>query len=166
MAGALLRVNASDLPKAEAIIGQLLERGSDLSPLMSRIGQYGESSTIQRFDDETAPDGSKWPQSIRARVEGGKTLTDSARLKMSITHRSDSSSAEWGTNVIYAAVHQSGATIRPVSAKALSFRLPGNLRFVSVKEVVIPARPFIGLSAEDEEEIVALGEDYFAEVFP
>jgi phage gpG-like protein len=163
---ASLTLTAPDLPAFDAIVGRLIGRAANLSPLMSRIGMYGESSTIERFNTETAPDGSRWTPSIRARVEGGKTLTNTARMKQSVTHRSDSNSAEWGSNLIYYGVHQGGATIRAKGGGRLAFRLPGNLRFVSPEEVVLPARPSIGLSGDDETEIVAQGEDYFAEVLP
>lgn len=153
-----------DLPRFEAIVGQILARTDDLSPLMERIGMYGESSTIERFSTEIAPDGSKWATSIRARVEGGKTLTDSARGKQSITYIAGPNFAEWGTNVFYMAVHQAGATIRAKDGGRLAFRLPGNLRFVRPEEVILPKREFIGLSGEDDAELVALGEDYLGEV--
>lgn len=161
-----MTLTAPDLPAFEAIVGQLIARAADLSPLMSRIGMYGESSTIERFNTETAPDGSRWTPSMRARLEGGKTLTKSATagLKGSITHTFDRNSAEWGTNKIYAGIHQHGGIIRAKNGGRLAFRLPGNLQFVSPEQVVIPARPFIGLGDEDELEIPALGEDYFAEV--
>jgi phage gpG-like protein len=67
--------------------------------------------------------------------------------------------------VIYAATHQGGATIRG-KAGPLKFKLPGGLGFVSPQEVIIPARPFLGVSAEDAAEIVAIGEDYLAEGMP
>lgn len=47
-----------------------------------------------------------------------------------------------GTSVIYAAVHEFGATIRAKRAKYLRFKIPG-IGFRSVKQVRIPARqPF------------------------
>lgn len=160
--GASVTFRSPDFPRFDAIVGQLQRRGEDLSPLMDIIGQALESSTIERFDEERAPDGSRWTPSLRARLEGGKTLTKSARLKQSITHRSTSDSAEVGTNLIYAGTHQEGATIRGKGGK-LSFRLPGGLGFRSVEQVIIPARPFLGVSADDELEIIAQGEDYLAE---
>ncbi len=166
MAGADFTLTARDLPRLEVILNRLLARSRDMSPLMERIGMYGESSTIERFDTETAPEGSAWAPSIRARVEGGKTLTDTARLKQSQTHVSGRDTAEWGSNLIYARPHQEGATIRAKSGGRLAFRLPGNLRFVSPLEVVLPKREFLGVSGEDEAEFIALGEDYFAEVLP
>lgn len=163
---ASVQIRIPDLPRLEVILVKLERRGDDMSPLMGRIGMYGESSTIERFETETAPDGSRWAPSIRARQEGGKTLTKSTRLKLSMTYIAGRDQVEWGTNVIYAGTHQDGATIRAKNAPRLGFRLPGGLGFRSPLEVTIPKREFLGLSGEDESEIVALSEDYFAEVWP
>lgn len=165
--GANLTLRAVDLPRFDRVLEQLQKRGEELSPLMARIGQALESSTIERFDEERAPDGSKWTQSIRAREEGGKTLTKSARLKQSMTHNVlGDDRVEIGTNVIYAGVHQEGATIRAKAGGKLTFRLPGGLGFRSIDQVILPARPFLGVSRDDEDEIIAQAEDYLGEVLP
>lgn len=151
--------------RAQAVLEQLLARTGDLSPLMERIGAYGEESTVNRFETQTGPDGRAWEPSIRARNTGGQTLVDSGRLRQSIGWRADGTSAEWGTNVLYARTHQEGATIRAKSGGRLTFAIPG-LGYRSPQEVVIPARPFLGIDAEDEREIDALAADYLAEVMP
>ncbi|PIW54594.1 MAG: phage virion morphogenesis protein [Sphingomonadales bacterium CG12_big_fil_rev_8_21_14_0_65_65_10] len=146
--------------EVQRAIGELVDRFGDLTPLMEGFGLTLESATIDRFDQESAPDGSKWTPSIRAREEGGKTLTDSAQLRSSITSIARSQSVEVGTNKIYAGTHQFGATIRPKSADKLAFQLPGGLGFRKVDQVTIPPRPFLGLSVADEEELLAQAEDY------
>jgi phage gpG-like protein len=164
MAG--LQLSARDLPRLEAIFGRLERRMVDTSPLMSRIGQAVEGDIEERFQTETAPDGGRWAPSIRAREEGGKTLTASARLRQSMTHNvRGRDEVEVGTNLIYAGVHQDGSTIRGGSGP-LRFRLPGGLGFRSPEEVVIPARPFLGVSRDGEAEILAQAEDYLAEMLP
>lgn len=149
--------------KIARMLGQLHRRMGDLSPLMERIGSVLEESVLHRFETTTGPDGARWSPSIRAREKGGKTLTDSGRLKLSINYRASSSSVAVGTNVIYAAIHQFGGTIRPKSAKRLTFRLPGGLGVRSVAQVIMPGRPFLGFDADDREEIEAQVEDYVAE---
>lgn len=158
MAGANFILRPEGLPRIEAKLALLAGRYEDMSPLMDVIGMALETSTLQRFEDEEAPDGSKWLPSIRAKETGGKTLTDSARLKQSITHKASSDQVEIGTNVIYAGVHQRGATIH--GNPHLRFRLPGGLGFRTVEQVVIPQREFLGISADDEDEIEALIDDY------
>lgn len=160
--------------RARAVFDQILRRTEDMSPLMARIGAYGEESSMHRFETETGPDGKKWQQSERAKATGGQTLSDTGRFRQSVTHRSDSASAEWGTNLIYAPPHQFGmdgeqpvaAHIRRITqafGRALSFPV-----FQSVgaftRTMNTPARPVFGVDGDDEDEILALAEDYLAEV--
>lgn len=139
---------------------RLLERLKRLGHLqLSRVnGEIAEqlrSSTVQRFQQEKDPEGRPWTASIRAREEGGKTLTQTARLKTSILAASDRTGLAVGTNTIYAAAHQFGdeRIVKPKKAKVLRFRVGG--RWVSAKQVRlrIPARPFLGISEEDREFI-------------
>lgn len=147
----------------ELRLGALVAAFGDLTPLMEQFGTALESGVSDRFDTETAPDGSRWSRSIRAREEGGKTLTDTALLKQSITSNAGSDQVEVGTNKIYAGVHQYGATIRAKSGAGLRFALPGGLGFRRVTEVEIPARPFLGIDDTDEAELRALADDYAIE---
>jgi phage virion morphogenesis protein len=158
-------VTIDGLVRAQSTLADLLAKTEDLSPLMERIGAYGEESTIHRFETETGPDGQRWTPSLRAKMTGGQTLTDKARLRQSITWRADRDSAEWGTNVIYARTHQEGATIRAKGSGRLGFTIPG-LGFRAPHEVVIPARPFLGLDRDDQDEIDAIIQDYIAEAIP
>ncbi len=157
-----LRFNLREIEVLADRFDEAEARGRDLTELMDRIGMAMETSTQERFETETAPDGGKWQPSIRARVQGGKTLTLSGRLANSITHRATGDSVEIGTNLIYANTHQEGATIRAKSGR-LAFNLPGGLGLRRPEQVVIPARPFVGLGGDDEETIVELAEDFFAE---
>lgn len=137
----------------------------DKAGVMKAIAEGLRTSTIERFSSQEGPEGTKWKPSIRAASAGGKTLIQSAALRTSIRAASDSSGAAVGTNLIYAATHQFGdqRTIRAKNGKYLRFQI-GN-RWVSVPSVRvnIPARPFLGVSKEDEEEIRELFEDMFKE---
>ncbi len=148
----------------EAALGGLIAGFDNLEPLAERFGVYLESSTIERFDTETAPDGSAWDKSIRAKETGGQTLTDSSQLRSSIHAEPANGSVRWGSNKIYARMMNDGGTIRAKSGGKLTFRLPGGLGFRSMGEVTIPARAFLGINAEDEAELMALAEDYAAEI--
>ena len=55
------------------------------------------------------------------------------------------------TNLLYAAIHQYGGTIKPKNGKYLAFQLGSQTVFA--KEVTIPARPFMGLSDDNQDEI-------------
>lgn len=159
---ASLRLDINGLTGALSALERLAGRFENLHPLMDQIGAYGEESTVHRFETGVDPQGQAWPESYRAKREGGKTLDDSSRLKGSISHLATADSAEWGTNVIYAGVHQFGRTIRPKDGGRLNFNIPG-LGWRSAAEVVMPKREFLGLDADDEAEIGAIVADYIAE---
>ena len=132
--------------------------GVDKAGINNAIAEGLRTSTIERFQAEKSPEGKKWKQSIRAREEGGKTLTKSTALRSSIRSEASAEGLAIGTNDIRAATHQFGdtRTIKARRKKVLRFRVGG--KWVSKKEVkvTIPARPFLGVSEEDEEEIKKL----------
>jgi len=148
----------------EAALGRIITGFDNTEPLAEIFGTYLESSTIERFDNETAPDGTPWTQSIRAKEEGGQTLTDSSQLRSSIHAEPANGSVRWGSNKIYARIHNDGGTIRAKGGGKLKFNLPGGLGFVSVDSVTIPQRQFLGIKAEDEAELVTLTEEYAADL--
>lgn len=130
----------------------------DRKGINKTLAEGVRSSTRQRFKRQVSPEGKRWQPSIRAQAEAGVTLSDSGRLKNSIRARSDASGFAVGTNVIYASTHQLGAqgrTIRAKTAKGLVFRAGGRWVRAKAVRVTIPARPFLGLSEDDMEEIRA-----------
>jgi len=110
------------------------------SAVMDEVGRYLVASTLRRFERERAPDGSPWLKSARALAEGGRTLTDTGRLRGSIAHTvSDGGRAvEVGSNVVYAAIHQFGG------------------RAGKGRRVRLPARPYLGIDDRDRTEILRI----------
>lgn len=123
----------------------------DWRDLNEEIGELLVSSVRDRFRRGVGPDGRPWKPSIRARKEGGQTLRDTGLLANSIHYRADSRRVEVGTNDKRARVHQQGMTIRAKRAKALRFQI-GEQWFIR-RHVTIPARPFLGISQQDEQDI-------------
>jgi phage virion morphogenesis protein len=144
-------------------LGSAVDRLEHPAPLFDLIGAMLVTSTEDRFERETDPEGNPWPPSIRALTTGGKTLTDTAYLRNSLEHVASDDGVEVGTNVPYAAIHQVGGTIRPVTARKLVFEIAG--RTVFADEVTIPKRAFLGLDDADEAAIADLAEDYVLEPF-
>ena len=137
----------------------------DKAGIMNAIAEGLRTSTVERFGSGETPEGKKWTPSIRAQKQGGKTLISSGQLKTSIKAEADSTGAAVGTNTIYAATHQFGntRTIRAKNGKYLHFQI--GERWVNVPSVTvdIPARPFLGISEENEKEIMELLEDAYKE---
>jgi phage virion morphogenesis protein len=147
-----------DTKAAQAALNGLIKAGANLTPLMDLIGNYLRNETKHRFETGQAPDGRAWLPSWRAREEGGKTLMKSRHLWDSITHRAGNNFVEVGSNVIYAAVQQFGATIRAKAGGKLIFKIGGGYR--SMDQVTLPARPYLGMSQADPVEIGAIVDTY------
>lgn len=123
---------------------------SNLDPLMDEVGAALSFSTARRFEQGRGPDGRPWTPVRR----GGQPLVKDGHLRDSVSHQVGPNRVEIGTTAKSGAVHQFGAVIRPKSAKALAFRVGKGL--VMVKQVTIPARPYLGMSAEDDREVEAI----------
>lgn len=122
---------------------------------LNSVAEGLRTSTVERFTEEKSPQEEPWKPSIRAREEGGKTLTKTAQLKTSIRSEVSDSGLAVGTNDIRAATHQFGdeRTIRAKNKKFLTFKIGGQWRRAVSVKVNIPPRPFLGISEQDEKDI-------------
>ncbi len=138
MSGLTLDLAIDGIP---GVLGQLsgltdLER----SDLAFNIGALLESSTKRRIADEkSAPDGTPWVPWSEAyddtREEHHSLLVGEGNLLDSVQNYSAGAEARVGTNLVYGAIHHFGGE-----------EVGSN----------IPARPYLGLSANDRAEIMAL----------
>lgn len=118
----------------------------DTRLMFGEIGSQLASSVAQRFKDGVDPDGNPWEPSERAKREGGKTLVDHEVLKSSITYNAYTDSVEVGSNMVYAAIHQFGGKTGRNHATTLV------------------ARPFLGINADDEDEIEGIVDNFYRSV--
>lgn len=139
-----------------------LEAGAqDMTELMDDIGARLVAGAVERISmTNVSPDGVPWPKSLRAQLEGGTTLVKSGLLKETINSHPQRDQVQVGTNEIYAAIHQFGGTITPKTSGKLRFTLADG-RVAYAGEVTIPARPYLGISTDDENEIGELTAAYF-----
>jgi len=118
----------------DKMVGSATARVAQTQGAMAEVSEAMVSSTVERFETSTAPDGSKWKPSKRAEEEGGKTLDDTSALKSSVGYEASPSDVAWGSNKVYARIHQlGGETGRN-------------------KSVTIDQREYLGMSEEDIEE--------------
>jgi phage virion morphogenesis protein len=166
----IIEVDDSSLKRVFAEVGA---RMVDMSPLMRQISEKMKNAVDQNFDTEGSRIGPKWKPSQRAIKQGGKTLQDTGRLAASIVPAFDSHSAEVGTNVVYAAIHQFGGTVTHLArSQRAAFKVDfktGRSRFAKRKNAnfeqwvtigehqkTMPARPFLGLNNQDIGDIETL----------
>jgi phage gpG-like protein len=147
-----------DDAKAHAWFGRLLERSRDLSGLMDDIGETVTESAQHRFALGIAPDGTPWVP--LADGSGRTPLVDSGRMRNDIAPSHGPDWVEISAAARQARWHQEGTapyTIEPKNKKALAWAGgPGPRK--KVHHPGLRARPFIGLSAEDEQAIERLAE--------
>jgi len=158
-----------NLPAVEGDLKKLAQKIKNLRPAFKSIGEHLLLSTENRFVTSTDPDGNKWaPLKVRTYhqaymagndgrknkrkthtkqgkmtaafqryLERKKILIGSGQLKDSIAPRATNTGLIVGTPKKYAAVHQLGG---PAGRKNKQFKMP--------------ARPFLGISKQDEVDIL------------
>ena len=131
----------------------MYERMENREPFHRLVGEHLLNSLHDRFESESAPDGSKWqalaPATItsRLRSHGNAPLTilrQSGHLAGSFNYEANSQHTKIASPVIYAAIHHFGGE----AGRGHS--------------VTIPARPILGLSPDDESAIVEIAEDFLS----
>lgn len=153
MTGVSIEVQVNDRGVGQAFT-RLIGLMGNTTPIMSVIGTGLVASTHRRFVTQTSPDGAAWVglyPAYRPIKRNSRILTESGRLRGSINDQAGNDYVRVGTNVIYAGVHQFGATIRPKNGSHLYFMLATGL--VPAKSVTIPARPYLGISDDDRDMI-------------
>lgn len=154
--------------KNDEITGALERVGAALEnplPLMQDLGEYFVDSTTKRFPTGRAPDGSVWapksPTTIAAqggrktnRLDTRPLFGPSGALSSTITYEPFSDRVEWGSPMVYAGVQQFGAAQGAFGQTSRGGPIPwGN----------IPARPFLGISAEDEVAVLDIIDEWLTE---
>lgn len=179
MAGAILEV-AYDASVVGRELELLVERLGSLRTPLNDIAEYLHISTDSRARRQIAPDGSPWaPLSPRtlARKKGTKILRESGALLDTLRHQVSDDGLDFGTDRPYGAIHQEGGKIEHAArSQQVYFKEKGGVvgnRFVKksksnfaqwvthgARSVEMPARPYLGLSSEDEAEILEIVSDY------
>lgn len=134
-----LRFNAN---QSRNYLNELIKKIQNLTPALHEIGQLMVASTDENFQKEQNIYGVKWkantPATLHYKASRGfimKVLQRRGMLRSSIQYRIENDSVSVGTNLPYGAYHQYGTNR-------------------------LPKREFLGVSRQDQKEIVAILEDY------
>lgn len=130
----------------------------DDTKLMTNIGEELAASTKRRFLAGEAPDGTKWApksehtlRSYGAKGDPRPLFGPSGRLSSEIKSEAERGRVEIGSALIYAAVMHGGAEAGAFGSTSGGQPIPfGD----------IPPRPFLGVSDQDEEDILAIGTEW------
>jgi phage virion morphogenesis protein len=148
----------------------------DMRPLLNSIGDTVLLQTSERFTSEgPAPDGKPWEPLKAAtlkRKQHHKILTERQTLRETIRYQLvDQNTVAIGSKLPYARIHQLGGVIKHNPRSELFVRNRKKGRFAKGitrgrgftfkgHETRIPARPYLGLSAENSREIMRIVEDF------
>ncbi|MGB3393242.1 MAG: phage virion morphogenesis protein [Stenotrophomonas sp.] len=177
-------------PALKRLLGKL--RGDDQEMMFAQMGEYMMGSTRERAAREESPDGSRWrPLSPgyakwKAKKRPGVPMAkfDFHMLGDQFAYQVDAQGLLLGTNAPYGAIYQFGGTTHHAAhSRKLAFgkdRANGMKTFakagskdvdhekwatVDAYDVTLPARPWLGVSNADEEELQAIAIDHLGEAF-
>ena len=158
-----------DSAEVEAAFAELSQRLTDFSPVMADIGELMIESTKQNFVEGSSPDGIPWAAKSQATIDAYKARGDtpnvrpligaSKSLSTTIFAQSDAASVSWGSNMVYSGVMQFGAAAGEFGA-TIGRDKNGREFFTSTPWGNIPARPFLGIGADDQVAIIKTIEDW------
>ena len=160
-------VDLREIDAVKKILARAALDPDERGRLLQSVGLLAEKQTRGRFDTRRDPDGNPWKALSQRTAEyyvskgmGHRSiLIGTGMLQGSITREvgGGGRSVLVGATMEYAATHQFGATVRPRTAKAPA--VPG---FGMLRKATIPARPYLGVSREDAEDIAALAAAFAA----
>lgn len=147
------------------MLTRLSQRMGNMAPVMRKIGNTIKSDALDNFKGQHAPDGTPWkPLSLAARiarakrVSGGSLLTKNGkRTKAKAYAVMTTAKALLDTGILRASINVLETTPGSVTVGS-------RLKYAAIhhfggkagrgKKVRIPARPFIGMSAAAERNII------------
>lgn len=169
MAGITFTVEIDEAALADSLAA-MVDRMERPIGFYKGVGEYLTNVAIPRnFAAETAPDGTPWaslrPATLKRREQAGltstKILNATGKMRSEINARPESDHVSVGSPAEQAAVMQFGAAQGAFGAFIGKDKL-GRDHFHHMPWGDIPARPFLGLSTDDEAEIIRIAEDWIS----
>jgi phage virion morphogenesis protein len=148
MAGAGIKIDVEyDDDQVMAALNRLIQAGTNLQPVFADIGEYLLQAHDERWARQEDPAGNPWAPlspkyAARKKKNADQILVLDGFLRDLLAYNATASGLEFGTNRLYGATHQFGR-----------------------EEAGIPARPFLGLSADDEAEILDILQDHLTAAY-
>jgi len=156
-----------DLREVRGALTRIGGIGRNPAAVLEAAGASIIMNTRRRMERGVAPDSTAWKPlnpSYAAVKEGPGILRgpnySTSGLYRSITRQVQGHTLRWGSNKVYAAIHQFGGVIKPKNKRALFFHIGGHE--IVAGSVRIPARPYLGFTDEDRADLIGELEAYLA----
>jgi len=147
----IIHINANDAEVVDSL-RELVRRIERPRDAMEEIAQVLETATAAAFSQEQDPTtGEAWAPLRETTLlrnpkrRGGKILQASTQMANNITSDAGDDFAEIGSNKVYAPTHQFGAARGAFGKTKRGGPIPWG---------DIPARPFLGIGRDDEQDIL------------
>ena len=128
----IFTINIDGLKEVHKYLANLELTENKKQELLANIGTVVVFQTRDRFKSKQSPTGLKWApwsqEYAKTRHNGHSLLENEGYLKQSIVYKVSSNTVEIGSDEVYAGTHQYG-------------------------HKGIPARPYLGINAEDKKEL-------------
>jgi phage virion morphogenesis protein len=155
MAGISVTWDSQEVTRA---LSALARAGRNPGVLLKPLGAVLVRGTRDRFESQVDPEGNPWEPLqpwYAALKRNSRILTESGALLGSVVWEAAGRELAIGSNLIYAGVHQAGMTIRAKTPGGLMiFHNSLGKAWGGAPEVYVPARPFLGISTEDERAVL------------
>lgn len=187
MTGVIVTIDISE-EQLRASLDGMVGRMENTLGFYSNVRDYWAAATRDRFESEVSPEGVPWaklrPSTVKSRVRKRQSPTGILRatgvLNNSINATATADRVSIGSPEPYAAIHQLGGTIsrearsqtiyRKLNKKTGAFEplfrkkklktsVPQEVA-VPAHEITIPARPYLGISAEDRTRIAEIAREW------
>ncbi|MBH0026285.1 phage virion morphogenesis protein [Pseudoalteromonas sp. SWN29] len=148
MSGARIEISTEGATAVSDVLTQLVKNLDNLAPALGNVGEHLMLTHRDHFDEQRSPDGDPWqalsPDYAKSKKKNkDKILRLNDILRDTFAYNVGDESLEFGTNMEYGAIHQFGGSSDMIPRLA-----------------AIPARPFLGLSSNDEKEVIEILSDF------
>lgn len=164
MSGVKIEIDI-DIDELQQVLAQASRVLENPKLMFAQMGEAMLDIHQTRFAAQTAPDGTPWQPladwyKAQKSNNADKILTLDGYLGRTLAYHANREGVEFGSNRPYAAIHQFGGVIKPKGNYPL--KLGTAKDSPRAQSVTIPARPWLGLSVDDEARIIAIAKQHLA----
>ncbi|HHE3720927.1 phage virion morphogenesis protein [Pasteurella multocida] len=165
MSGVKVEINTAQLT---GILNKAVQTLANPKLMFGEMGETLIDIHRIRFTQQQAPDGTPWlplkdwyQQSKKKNAD--KILTLDGHLHGTLRYQANNQGVIFGSDRPYAAIHQFGGTIKPKNKNVLKLGVGDNMPYA--QSVTIPARPWLGVSIDDERRLIKIAHNHLEKVF-
>ena len=157
-----------DISELSRVIDKALATLNRPKLMFAEMGEDLLAIHFARFVAQKAPDGTPWAPlqdwyRDTKKKNADKILTLDGHLSGTLRYQASDTGVVFGSDRPYAAIHQFGGVIKPKGNYPL--KLGAAKDSPRAQSVTIPARPWLGLSVDDEQRLIDIARKHLKNEF-